>query len=183
MAWDSPISPPCAKPRFEAALDDANHGLLNSTLETIAAAARGELLRQGVAPERIRIVERVHLRYDGTDSSLVVGFGAIADMVKEFEAAYRMRYSFLMPGRALIAEAVSVEAIGLSDAPTEIAPPAARRQGMPEAAETVAMHTGGAAHPTPGLPPRCAGPRRQGARPPRSSPSRTRPPSSSPAAG
>ena len=133
----------------EVTLDDASHGLLNGTLEKVAAAARDELLRQGVAPERIRVVERVHLRYEGTDSPLVVGFGTIADMLKQFEAAYRMRYSFLMPGRALIAEAVSVEAIGPSDAPAETAAPAARKHGSPPVAETVSMHTGGKSHPTP----------------------------------
>jgi 5-oxoprolinase (ATP-hydrolysing) len=133
----------------EVTLDDASHVMLASTLAKVAASARDELLHQGVAPERIRVVERVHLRYDGTDSSLVVAFGTVANMVKEFEAAYRMRYSFLMSGRALIAEAVSVEAIGLSDAPTETAAPAARPHGAPAAAETVSMHTGRAAHATP----------------------------------
>ena len=133
----------------EVKLDDASHGTLNAALEKLAVAARDEVLRQGVAPAGIHVVERVHLRYDGTDSSLVVNFGAVADMVKQFEAAYRMRYSFLMPGRALIAEAVSVEAIGLSDAPAETAAPAARRSGAPAPAETIIMHTGGRAHATP----------------------------------
>jgi 5-oxoprolinase (ATP-hydrolysing) len=54
-----------------------------------------------------------------------------------------------MPGRALIAEAVSVEAIGVSDAPLETAAPAARDTGAPAIEETVTMHTGGRAHSTP----------------------------------
>ncbi len=133
----------------EAKLDAANLPLLRGTLEKLATAARDELLRQGVPRNRIRVVERIHLRYDGTDSSLVVVFGAVAGMVSEFEAAYRMRYSFLMPGRALIAEAVSVEAIGVSEAPVEAVAPASRRSGAPAVAETITMHTGGKAHPTP----------------------------------
>ncbi len=133
----------------EARLDDLSYRLLGDTLKKLAVAARDELLRQGVPHERVRIVERIHLRYDGTDSALSVNFGTIRDMIKQFDAAYRMRYSFLMPGRALIAEAVSVEAIGASDAPSETTPPAARTQGSPESAETVAMHTGGGSHPTP----------------------------------
>ena len=133
----------------EAKLDSANLPLLHDTLEKLAATAGAELLRQGVAQERIRTVKRIHLRYDGTDSALVVNFGALADMVTQFEAAYRMRYSFLMPSRALIAEAVSVEAIGVSDAPLETAAPAARSSGTPVIAKTVTMHTGGRAHSTP----------------------------------
>ncbi|MBI4189173.1 MAG: hydantoinase B/oxoprolinase family protein [Betaproteobacteria bacterium] len=136
----------------EAQLSEENYRLFDDTLEKLALAARDELLRQGVPQERIRIVERVHLRYDGTDSALVINFGTIADMVRQFEAAYRMRYSFLMPGRALIAEAVSVEAIGVSDAPADPLSPLMgedRGEGEPKAEITVTMHTGGKSHATP----------------------------------
>jgi 5-oxoprolinase (ATP-hydrolysing) len=122
---------------------------LEGVLDTLAAAARDEVLGQGVPAERVRVVRRVHLRYDGTDSALIVNFGAMATMVGEFEAAYRMRYSFLMPNRGLIAEAVSVEAIGASDAPAEAVPAAGTREGNPQAAETVQMFTGGKYHATP----------------------------------
>jgi 5-oxoprolinase (ATP-hydrolysing) len=134
----------------ELTLDDTHLGELRGHLQKLGAAAREELLRQDVAAGRIRVVERVHLRYDGTDSSLVVPFDAIPAMIAAFEAAYRMRYSFLMPGRALIAEAVSVEAIGESEvrvaaAAPETAPPS----GTPEPAETVDMWSGGRAHRAP----------------------------------
>jgi 5-oxoprolinase (ATP-hydrolysing) len=133
----------------EVSLTQGNLRLLEDTLQKLAIRASDELLRQGVPQDRMRIVRRVHLRYDGTDSALIVDFGSIADMVKQFETDYRMRYSFLMPTRALLAEAVSVEAIGASDAPTEIAPPARVRSGPPSAADTVNMHTGGKSHRTP----------------------------------
>ena len=133
----------------EAKLEQGNWFLLEDTLEQLASAAREELLRQGVPQERVRLVRRVHLRYDGTDSALIVGFGPIADMVQQFEVAYRQRYSFLMPNRALVAEAVSVEAIGVADAPVEVTPPGQNRSGPPQAADTVDMHTGGTSHRTP----------------------------------
>src|SRR5947209_1478618 len=53
-------------------------------------------------------VQRVH---DVTGTELIVALGTIADMVARFEAAYRKQFSFLMPGKPLIVEAVSVEAI------------------------------------------------------------------------
>ena len=133
----------------EATLEPANLHLLEEALEQLAVAARDELLRQDVPRERIRTITRVHLRYDGTDSALIVDFGPIADMVRQFEAAYRQRYSFLMPNRALVAEAVSVEAIGVADAPTEVMHTAGSRSGPPPAADTVDMHTGGTSHRTP----------------------------------
>jgi len=133
----------------EVKLETGSLPHLREKLDALAAGARDEVLTQGIAADRVRIVKRIHLRYDGTDSSLIVNFGELADMVAQFEAAYRMRYSFLMPIRALIAEAVSVEAIGESDAPLEVAAPAARQSGTPPTAETVTVHTGSRAHATP----------------------------------
>ena len=49
--------------------------------------ARGDLLRQGVEGTRIALVSRVHLRYEGTDSALVVLFDTAASMQAQFEAA------------------------------------------------------------------------------------------------
>jgi len=57
-----------------------------------------------------------HLRYEGTDTAIVVDFAAAEDMVRQFEDSYRQRYSFLMPERVLVVEAVSVEAVGVSAA-------------------------------------------------------------------
>src|SRR5207248_9671191 len=90
--------------------------------------------RQGASPERIRVERRAHLKYDGTDTALIVALGRRQRMVAEFEAAYRKQFSFLMPNRALVAEAVSVEAIAPGDAPRETpAPPRARAQPVQRA--------------------------------------------------
>ncbi|MBA4094497.1 MAG: 5-oxoprolinase, partial [Candidatus Accumulibacter sp.] len=101
----------------EEKLSDAALDALDTRLSALGEAARGQLLRQGVEPGRIALVERVHLRYEGTDSALLVQFDDVASMQAQFEQAYKRQYSFLMPSRALIVEAVSVEAIGQSDAP------------------------------------------------------------------
>ncbi|MSQ69760.1 MAG: 5-oxoprolinase [Betaproteobacteria bacterium] len=137
----------------EVKLEAASMPLLRDALAALGEQGRAELLRQGVAEARIRVVERVHLRYDGTDSPLIVRFGPLQDVIAEFESAYRQRYSFLMGGRALIAEAVSVEAIGLSEVPAESAaaavPEEARSGGGPAPAATVDMFSGGCRHATP----------------------------------
>ena len=76
--------------------------------------------QQGVARERIVVHRRVHLRYEGTDSALVVPFADEAGLQAAFEAAYRQRFAFLMSERRLIVEAVSVEAVGAGEAAEEI---------------------------------------------------------------
>src|SRR5205823_8001749 len=87
-----------------------------------------------------------HLKYDGTDTALIVPLGPREQMVAAFEAAYRNQFSFLMPGRALIAEAVSAEAIAPGDAPPEV-PARRRRPAAP--AQTVKVFTAGAWHDAP----------------------------------
>ena len=133
---------------LEARLEAGNLSVLDRALERLSQLAREELVSQGVAPERVRLVRRVHLRYDGTDSALSVEFGGLEDIVARFEAAYRMRYSFLMPDRGLVAESVSVEAIGAPETLSD-AVPAAWSERRPEPAEWVSVHAGGRALRTP----------------------------------
>jgi 5-oxoprolinase (ATP-hydrolysing) len=112
----------------------------------LAEEARAELRAQGVAPERIAVTAKAHLKYEGTDTALQVPLGTQARMTAHFEAAYRKQFSFLMPGRALIAEAVSVEAAGGGEAFRENPPPR-RERGRP--AEAVRMFSGGRWHEAP----------------------------------
>jgi 5-oxoprolinase (ATP-hydrolysing) len=133
----------------EERLDAADAGTLAARLDALAAAATGELRAQGVDCARISVLKRVHLRYDGTDSALLVDFGAAQAMQAAFEAAYKRRFSFLMPSRALIVEAISVEALGRSEAPPETPAPPAPRAGALAACETVRMFSAGAWRATP----------------------------------
>ena len=128
----------------ESILSDAALPELEAALDALSANAQRSLLAQGVAAERIDTIRRVHLRYDGTDSAIAVPFGSVADMRAAFEAAYRQRYSFLIDGAQLIAEVASVEAIGRSDAPVDIAPLVRRESGAPQRVATVRMYASGA---------------------------------------
>ncbi|WP_426337946.1 hydantoinase B/oxoprolinase family protein [Pseudoduganella sp. S-14] len=121
---------------------------LEARLQALAVEAVADLHAQAVADERISVVHRIHLRYEGTDSALIVLFGTIDSMKAQFEAAYRKRFSFLMPAKALIVEAVSVEAIGKSDAPPEAAPQQAPRHAPLLPSQTVRMYSAGQWHDT-----------------------------------
>ncbi len=115
----------------------------------LAQQCMRELAEQGIAVERVE--KRVHLKYEGTDTSLPVPLATPEAMRADFERLYRARFSFLMPDRALIAEAVSVEAVGRSDAPGEAAPAAADRRAPGAPLEHVQMTSGGERHRTPVL--------------------------------
>jgi 5-oxoprolinase (ATP-hydrolysing) len=137
----------------ERPLTDASAGELDGLLEVLARPAIDELRAQGVAPEHIVTVRRVHLKYEGTDSSLQVLYDSAAEMQRQFETAYRQRFSFLMRERRLVVEAISVEAIGVSDAPEERPVHEAPREGRLEPAAIVRAWfedgSGGAWHETP----------------------------------
>jgi 5-oxoprolinase (ATP-hydrolysing) len=74
-------------------------------------------------------------------------------MHASFEQQYRQRFSFLMPDRALMIEAVSVEAIGGATAqalePTQEVSVVAPTAPLARMETTVPMVSGGRAHPTP----------------------------------
>ena len=95
-------------------------------LAALSALAQDELVRQQVSSGAIVVHRRVHVRFEGSDAALVVPYpdtAAPADVLAQieagFEAAYRQRYSFLMQGKGLVVEAVSVEAVVAGDAPAE----------------------------------------------------------------
>jgi 5-oxoprolinase (ATP-hydrolysing) len=108
---------------IERRLDAAAMSFMAERLKALGETSRQALLAQmGVdagGVNRIELRQRAHLRYEGTDSALVVPWGDQAQLVAGFEAAYRQRFAFLMQGKALVVEAVSVEAVLSGDAPEE----------------------------------------------------------------
>ena len=71
--------------------------------------ARAEVEAEGGPARRITATHRVHLRYQGTDTAVIVPVGPLEQMIAAFEAEYRRRFSFLMGDKPVIVEAVSVE--------------------------------------------------------------------------
>ena len=115
---------------------------ITATLDTLAQAAEAEMAQERLSGGEIVVRRRVHVRYEGTDSALVVPFGDLQAITRGFEAAYRQRFAFLMQGKALMVEAVSVEAVVAGDAPVERVHPLQPEREVPRR-ETVRMFTVG----------------------------------------
>jgi 5-oxoprolinase (ATP-hydrolysing) len=111
-------------------------------LAELGAAARAELVGQGVAAAAVQLRPKVHVRYQGTDTALVVPQGSIEAIRAAFEAAYRQRFAFLMPDRALVIEAVSVEAVGAGERHAAPQGTAVAKAHVPPPDATVRMHSG-----------------------------------------
>ena len=108
-------------------------------LEDLAETAAQELQRQQVSRGAAQVHRRVHVRYEGSDSALVVPHGDVPQIIAAFESAYRQRFAFLMQGKRLIVEAVSVEAVVPGDAPAEPRQPLHEPREVPRR-ETVRMY-------------------------------------------
>ncbi|WP_415645941.1 hydantoinase B/oxoprolinase family protein [Stackebrandtia soli] len=88
----------------EAPLTEADE--LDRIADELTADAAAEL---GVSSTDATIAIRVLVKYTGTDSTIPVDLDTPQRMRAQFERDYRARFSFLMPERDLIAEAVTVE--------------------------------------------------------------------------
>jgi 5-oxoprolinase (ATP-hydrolysing) len=112
--------------------------------------ARETLAAQGAEPERIEVRRALHLRYVGTDTALIVPYGAPDQVVPMFTEAHRARFGFATPERPLVVEALGVEATFAGEPVRETRVPR-RHGGGPVAVDRVVLWTGGAEHATPVL--------------------------------
>ena len=130
-----------------------------SIIETgtrLGEEARNEVVGQGVPRDAVVVHVRVHIRYSGTDTALVVpgftvrndsrGEACLAPTLKAaFGAAHKSRFGFIDESKELVIEAVSIEAIGGGTKFTEpvhgIAPPP-----LPSPARVTRFYSGGKWH-------------------------------------
>ncbi len=99
----------------EAVLDQGQMPNLSTALDELAAEGLEELRGQDIDPDRISVLRKVHLRYQGTDTALVVDFTDLAGIVEAFEDAHRQQFGFIDQSKAHVVEAVSIEAVGAGE--------------------------------------------------------------------
>ncbi|MDQ3738849.1 MAG: hydantoinase B/oxoprolinase family protein, partial [Actinomycetota bacterium] len=105
------------------------------------AAEAVEELRRGPGTGELSVERRVHVRYDGTDTTLDVPEAPPNEMRTAFEQSYRQMFSFLSPDRALVVEAVSAEAV-LPTAPLDDAPDVLCHDKGPKSSFVVTQNKG-----------------------------------------
>jgi 5-oxoprolinase (ATP-hydrolysing) len=123
-------------------------------LDELARAARSEVEAQGIPPSRVLLKCTLHLKYDGTDTTLEIPLESTADehvaiVVAEFERRYATQYGFLMPDKPLVIEAVAVEAIGAVASVEEATPIFGARGHALAPVKTSRVFTSGAWHDAP----------------------------------
>ena len=131
----------------EAAVDGAGVAAAGAILDELADEVRAEVLRQGVPADDVAIRRSAHIRYAGTDTSLLVAFAAPDAMAAAFAVAHKARFGFVDATKALTIEAVSAEAIGGGHPLPLITSPL--EPGTPTAAAQTRFYAGGRWHAAP----------------------------------
>ena len=99
----------------EAPLEEAMMAKLAERLDGLEAEARREIADQGIAGDNTTVIRKAHLRYEGTDTALVVPFADRQAMIDAFVDIHKRRFGFSAADRGYVVETVSVEAIGASE--------------------------------------------------------------------
>jgi 5-oxoprolinase (ATP-hydrolysing) len=94
-------------------LDAAALTEIFAVADELAAQARDELLAQGASDTAV--FPRVHVRYDGSDTTIPVELGD--GMARDFTQKHARQFGFGFEGRALVAESIEVEAAAAHETP------------------------------------------------------------------
>jgi len=134
----------------EAALDDDQVSALQTAVAELEEEALAELAGQAILADRIDVLRQVHLRYEGSDTPLIVDFDDAAGMRAQFETVHRQRFGFAAPDKPLIVEAVAVEGRGRAEDSKAFLQDAVADAGpLPAPGSTVTVHTTEGTHDTP----------------------------------
>jgi len=111
----------------------------------LGKAARAEVKGQGIAASDIEVVNTLHVRYQGTDTPLLVGLAKLPAIKKQFEQLHRQQFGFTDSGKALIVEAISVEAMGKARGDATQARPKAASSAIAAPVDRARLYTVNAA--------------------------------------
>ncbi|MGG6239724.1 hydantoinase B/oxoprolinase family protein [Nodosilinea sp. AN01ver1] len=138
---------------------------IQQVVESLAEKGLAELRRQGfevqdskfkiqastssaTQSELPQVLPRLLLKYEGTDSTLMVDFAGVEAMRSQFTALHRQRYGFAQETKRLIVDTAAVEVIGHTHSPDE--PEVHRTRTAPLVPKaTVPVYTADAWHDTP----------------------------------
>src|SRR6185369_2957054 len=89
-------------------------------IRSLEAAARSDLIDQGFEPEQIHFERRARLRSAGSDTTLEVAIGSVAEMRSAFEELHRKRFGYVDEAEPIV-DALTVDAIARSPSAIDLA--------------------------------------------------------------
>ena len=120
---------------------------IEALIKDLRTEVLAELAGQAIAEDDVVVRQILHVRYDGTDTALPVGFehGSIAQAKAAFEAAHKAQFGFIYKDKPTVVEAVVLE--GRDGSARGLSEQEASLEEMPaEASEVRKIFTEGAWH-------------------------------------
>ncbi len=84
---------------------------LAEKLGRLQEQGRQALRRQGDDGTDVSCKRLLHIRYQGSDTALVVPYGEFKDIITQFESLHQMRFGFICADKAMIVESIAVEVV------------------------------------------------------------------------
>ena len=85
---------------------------LNPLSNVLQSETESELSGQGIDPAQTTHNIRVHLRYEGTDTSVPISLANYDTMFTNFENLHRKQFGFVFENKPILIEAIEVESVG-----------------------------------------------------------------------
>ncbi|MEE9424167.1 MAG: hydantoinase B/oxoprolinase family protein [Methylococcales bacterium] len=133
----------------ESLLNEDAVGRLDKILALLTDEGEAELTAQGLELDDVDSVKKVHVRYQGTDTALIVDFGSIKAIKTQFEREHQKQFGFIAPEKQLMIEAVSVEVIVSNDDTLKEPDFPPSTQTTPTQLELAEVFMAGSVHSTP----------------------------------
>ncbi|TGR25894.1 MULTISPECIES: hydantoinase B/oxoprolinase family protein [unclassified Mesorhizobium] len=116
-------------------------------IATLKKAVIAELAVQGIAEDAVAAKPVLHIRYDGTDTTLPVNFesDSIFQAKRDFEIAHKAQFGFVYDDKPMIVETVGVEGTETGQTTAEAYAPAGPGR-VKSASETRRIYTEGRWH-------------------------------------
>ena len=80
-------------------------------LDRLQQSGIGELKEQGDSCESLSFNRLLHIRYQGSDTALIVSCDSLDRIKARFEEVHQMRFGFVSPEKQMIVESIQVEVI------------------------------------------------------------------------
>ncbi len=112
----------------EAVLEQALIHELGERLDQLQDSGIVELKQQGDPCASLKFNRLLHIRYQGSDTTLIVPHGGLDEVRARFERVHQMRFGFVSADKPLIVESIQVEVVSAAR-PSKIENPVNRGNG------------------------------------------------------
>jgi 5-oxoprolinase (ATP-hydrolysing) len=125
------------------ALDEQVAQGLIPLLDDLERRGRGAMAKEGVSRQRIVVLRRVDLRYQGTETALTLPVDVAAEMRATFEKLHEREFGYARSGHPIETVTVRVEVVGRQDPPTELTKKRAGATGGDDGVRRAPLWSGG----------------------------------------